>query len=437
MTQMMRRLGCLWMAVFLLSGCVKKPAAEAQITKNHDTTTDLLRTSEHEPITWDLIEMTEHNAELKHLLETAIQQAHEINPDPDSNPVDSLESYYAFMDRAAKALPWQVSPSGTYSKLYDQIDQGMGCFYFISDQPLEELSDKGYYNNSLVYHEPYRSWLIRFISEYGQFLRTDESWNDTYYQTAKKNEDFNLTGDLYESPSNWKSFNDFFARKLSDLSKRPIAQPDDNSVVVSPADSKPQGLWKIDGNSHVIMNEGEEGTGVAIKTGTLTDVSVLLGDSAYKDAFANGALTHTFLDIQDYHRYHVPVSGTVKELLLIPGDDAPGGKIVWDAREGRYKEEASDIYGWQSIETRGVVILETETGALVAIVPVGMCTVSSINFEETIQPGAVVRKGDPLGYFLFGGSDIVMIFSETAAFEMTTEPQKHIEMGTAYGTIAR
>lgn len=433
MSKTIRRLGCLWMAAVLLCGCAKKPSAE---TKTHDSTTDLIRTSEHESITWDLIEMVNHNAELKQLLETAIQQAHEINPDLDTNPVDSLESYYEFMDHAAKAMPWQVSPSKKYSSIYDQVDQGMGCFYFISDQPLEALADKGYYNNSLMYHEPYRSWMIRFISQYGQFLSTEESWNDSYYQTVKQNEQFKLTGDLFESPSNWKTFNDFFARKLSDPSKRPIAQPDDSTIVVSPADSQPQGFWKIDADSHVIMNEDETGTGVAIKTGTLTDVSVLLGDSAYKDAFANGTLTHTFLDVDDYHRYHVPVSGTIKEVLLIPGDDAPGGKIVWDAGEGRYKENDSDIFGWQSIETRGVVIMETEAGALVAIVPVGMCTVSSVNFEESIQPGAVVQKGDPLGYFLFGGSDIVMVFSEAASFEMTTEPQKHIDMGTAYGKIA-
>ena len=29
--------------------------------------------------------------------------------------------------------------------------------HFISDQPLEALADRGYYNNSLMYHEPYRS----------------------------------------------------------------------------------------------------------------------------------------------------------------------------------------------------------------------------------------------------------------------------------------
>ena len=129
----------------------------------------------------------------------------------------------------------------------------------------------------------------------------------------------------------------------------------------------------------------------------MTDVSVLLADSRYARSFANGTLTHTFLDINDYHRYHFPVSGTVKEVLLVPQYDAPGGVITWDAEAGRYKEYYSEIFGWQSIETRGIVIIETESGGLVAVIPVGMCQVSSVNFEEQVKEGAQVRKGDPLG----------------------------------------
>lgn len=67
MSKTIRRLGCLWMAAVLLCGCAKKPSAE---TKTHDSTTDLIRTSERESITWDLIEMVNHNAELKQLLES-------------------------------------------------------------------------------------------------------------------------------------------------------------------------------------------------------------------------------------------------------------------------------------------------------------------------------------------------------------------------------
>ena len=305
------------------------------------------------------------------------------------------------------------------------------------DQSLEELEGLGYYHNSLMYHEPFRSWLINFTSEYGEYLNTEESWNDEFYQNALANPDFNLDGDLYEDPSNWKSFNDFFARRLSDPSKQPIAEPDDEKVVVSPADSVPQGIWQIDENSRVANDGPDTGiNGIAIKTGTLTDVSVLLGQSEYADAFANGRLTHTFLDVNDYHRYHFPVSGTVLEAFVIPADDAPGGVITWDTEAGRYKEFFSEQFGWQSIETRGVIVMELEAGGLAALVPVGMCEVSSVNFEETVKPGAAVKKGDPMGYFLFGGSDVIMIFSEDAGFEMTAQQDRHMDMGSAYGLLA-
>ena len=139
-------------------------------------TTDLKRTGEHEPITWDLIRTVEHSPELKALLQESIRKAEAINPDRNTNPVYSLESYYAFIDRAAMALPWAITPSEEYSDLYDRIDQSMGCFYFVCDQPLEALADKGYYHNSLMYHEPFRSWLVRFTAEYGAFLNTEDSF---------------------------------------------------------------------------------------------------------------------------------------------------------------------------------------------------------------------------------------------------------------------
>ena len=147
-------------------------------------------------------------------------------------------------------------------------------------------------------------------------------------------------------------------------------------------------------------------------------------------------MTHTFLDINDYHRYHIPVSGTIKEVLMIPQDDAPGGVIAWDEENKCYIENYSGTFGWQSIETRGIVIIETDSGGYVAVIPVGMCQVSSVNFEKSIVPGAKVKKGDPLGYFLFGGSDIVMIFSKDLHFEMTAEKDVHLLMGRRYGDIS-
>lgn len=391
----------------------------------------------HEPITAELILLVEHNPELETLLIKSIDEAKTVNPDKNSNPVQSLDEFYEFIDWAAKAMPWSILPNvgSEYPGLYDQIDQSLDYFYYITDQPLEELKDMGYYNNSLQYHEPYRSWMIKFTKEWGEYLSTPASWNDSYYQTAYNNPDFGLQNGWYEDPSNWHSFNDFFSRYLVSPSVRPIASPEDDAVVVAPADSVPQGVWQIDGDSRVV------GDGVKIKSLTFDSIPSLLGaGSNYSDAFAGGVLTHTFLNVQDYHRFHFPVGGTIREVRSIYQDDAVGGITYWDAEANRYMLNAED-YGWQAVETRGCVIIETADYGLVALLPVGMSQVSSVLFEDQIKPGTVVKKGDMLGYFLFGGSDYVMIFQNGAGFEMTAaqnsdgEGYAHRLMGESYGVM--
>ena len=123
---------CVLLLVCSLASCGQRsvpaqPAADS-VTAGA-VSTDLLRSDEHQDITWDLIQMTEHDPELKALLEKSIAQAYAMNADPDTNPVSDLESYYAFLDRCYLGLPWEIHPSGKYSSLYDQIDQGMGCLY--------------------------------------------------------------------------------------------------------------------------------------------------------------------------------------------------------------------------------------------------------------------------------------------------------------------
>lgn len=391
--------------------------------------------TKHAPITQQLITMVEHNSEIKSMLIDSIEKARKINPDKVTNPAQTLEEYYLFVDWAAQAMPWSILPDLPYSTLYDQIDQSLDYFYFINDQPLPELRDKGYYNNSLQYHEPYRTWLINFTKEWGMFLSTEESWNDEYYRKALEDERFGLHEGWYEDPSNWKSFNDFFSRYLKSPDQRPIASPNDPSIVSSPADSTPQGVWKIDKDSNIVHEKG-----IAIKSNVLKSIGVLIGEeSAYKNAFANGTLTHTFLDVNDYHRYHFPVGGTIKEVRIILSDDAAGGITTWDDKIKRYVLDANTP-GWQNIETRGCVIIETEKYGLVALLPIGMSQVSSVNFEDSVKVGNTVKKGDMLGYFLFGGSDFVILFQSTVDFTLTVPQEsngtyKHVFMGEAYGKL--
>lgn len=212
---------------------------------------------------------------------------------------------------------------------------------------------------------------------------------------------------------------------------------DDKSVVVSPADAVPQGVWSIDDNSNLVSENG-----VIIKSSVVYSIHDLLGaSSAYKDAFAGGCLTHTFLDVQDYHRYHFPIGGMVKEITIISQDDAVGGIISWSPEKGKYLLDPT-VTGWQFIETRGYVIIETENYGLVALMPVGMSQVSSVNFEENVKVNTSFNKGDNLGYFLFGGSDFIMLFQKEAGFALTApvasgnNGYEHLLMGEIYGTVS-
>jgi phosphatidylserine decarboxylase len=391
--------------------------------------------TKHEGTTEQLITMVEHNSELKKMLIDSIERAKRMNPDKVMNPAQTLEEYYTFIDWAAKAMPWSIVPNLPFSTLYDQIDQSLDYFYFINDQPLPALKNKGYYNNSLQYHEPYRTWLISFTKEWGLYLSKEGSWNDDYYKKALEDDRFGLQKGWYEDPAKWKTFNDFFARYLKSPDQRPIASPNDLSIVSSPADSKPQGVWKIDKNSNIVNKAG-----ITIKSNVFQSIPVLIGEeSAYKKSFANGTLTHTFLDVNDYHRYHFPIDGTIKEVRIIESDDAAGGITTWDARAKKYVLDANTP-GWQNIETRGCVIIETKEFGLVALLPIGMSQVSSVNFEDTVKVGKTVEKGDMLGYFLFGGSDFVMIFQHQVNFRLTVPEEskgayKHILMGEEYGKL--
>jgi phosphatidylserine decarboxylase len=169
---------------------------------------------------------------------------------------------------------------------------------------------------------------------------------------------------------------------------------------------------------------------------------VLIGEeSAYKNSFANGTLTHTFLDVNDYHRYHFPVGGIIKEVRLIKGDVAAGGITTWDAKLKRYVLN-SETPGWQNIETRGCVIIDTKEYGLVGLLPIGMSQVSSVHFEDTVKAGQTVQKGDMLGYFLFGGSDFVLLFQSRVDFTLTVPrgssgSYNHVLMGEEYGQLTK
>lgn len=396
-----------------------------------DNDNDSKPTTEYAATT-ELRGLVNSNPELKAMLEKAIAKGVKINPDKHTNPVQNLDEYYKFVDWTQHAMPWNVVTFTDNQDLFTRIDQSLNYFFFINDIPLEELDGKGLYNNSLQYYEPYRSWLKKMATSWGQYLGKEESWNDEYLKIVEKEDTFGLTKGWYEDPSNWKTFNQFFARKLKNPEQRPIASVGDASVVASPADASYQGVWSIDEDGYI-----EQHNGVQIKAKKYSSIAELMGpNSAYRDAFKGGTLTHSFLNVYDYHRYHFPMSGTVLECNLIDADYAVGGNITWDAQKKLYVLDC-DTPGWQSIETRGCVVIDTKEYGKVALLPIGMMPVTSINWSDNVRVGAKVTKGEELGYFLFGGSDFVIIFQKGVHFTPSVKDFAHLLMGEKLGKLTK
>lgn len=65
------------------------------------------------------------------------------------------------------------------------------------------------------------------------------------------------------------------------------------------------------------------------------------------------------------------MSGKVLEMNIIDGDYAVGGNITWDAARKEYVLDC-DTPGWQSIATRGCVVIDTPDYGKVALLPIGI-----------------------------------------------------------------
>ena len=84
------------------------------------------------------------------------------------------------------------------------------------------------------------------------------------------------------------------------------------------------------------------------------------------------------------------------------------------------------------LETRGVLILDTPDFGKVALVVVGVQQVSSVQWTHKLFKSKIsnlkfqipIRQGEELGCFLFGGSDVVLLFEPGRAPHITPQNVK-------------
>jgi phosphatidylserine decarboxylase precursor len=318
------------------------------------------QSARHVPVVDDLVQLLQARPDLRTALEGAIRTA-------DLKGLQDMDSFLIYLDSLVTFVPTEHELAPTALKLY----------YIVNQAPGDQLNrDKSF-----------SAWMKKLVEAWGQFLDTPASAAGIPSFVARPN--YNI-GDYFVGPGGWLTFNQFFAREVKP-GKRPIAEPRNDRVIVSPADSTFAGKWDIDGNSKVTVK------------GITWPLAQLLDGSPYQNAFEHGIFTHSFLHPDDYHRFHVPVAGEIREVRNIHG------RVYMDVvRRPDGTLDAVDGETYQLDQERGLIVIDSPEVGLVAVLPVGMCFASSVNLP--VEVGARLQKGDEFGFFLFGGSDIVMLF---------------------------
>ena len=223
----------------------------------------------------------------------------------------------------------------------------------------------------------------------------------------------------------YKSFNKFFTRKLKSK-VRPIAEG--ISSIISPADGT---IYQI---GHVSNNN------LPSAKGSFFTVKELFGRNLVNtEAFNEGAFITIYLAPMDYHRVHMPMTGTLEQMIYIPGR-------LFSVN----KSTADQIPRLFAINERVINIFQTDFGKM-AVILVGALFVGSI---ETSWMGVVNRKhnensyainysvddnyihitkGEEVGLFKMGSTVIVLFEKSHAKWNINLAVDNKIMMGQKLG----
>ncbi|ORZ31413.1 phosphatidylserine decarboxylase-domain-containing protein [Catenaria anguillulae PL171] len=191
------------------------------------------------------------------------------------------------------------------------------------------------------------------------------------------------TDEILEPLDSFPNFNEFFYRKLKP-DARPLASPHPE-VAVSAADCRLMAFPTI-ADAQELWIKGRNFT-----------IARLLDSATEAERFVGGSLVIFRLAPQDYHRFHIPVDGTLSETHAIAG--------AYYTVNPMAIRSTIDVY---LDNKRSVTYIDSPQFGRVAFVAIGAMMVGSI--VQTTTAGQQVKRGDEQGYFAFGGSTIVCLF---------------------------
>jgi len=224
------------------------------------------------------------------------------------------------------------------------------------------------------------------------------------------------------SASDYPNFNAFFTRALKPGAR---AWPAEANAIASPADGCISQIGAITGGE-MVQAKGKSFT-----------VAALLGEENRAAAFQDGLFVTIYLSPRDYHRLHMPVAGTLREMVHIPGRLFSVNAATANAVPGLFARNE-----------RVVAMFATEAGPM-ALVLIGAIFVSSI---ETVWHGVVtpptagairtwryednpptLAMAEEMGRFNMGSTIIVLFAKDAVQWPPERKAGQPIRLGDLLG----
>ncbi|OGV42089.1 MAG: phosphatidylserine decarboxylase [Lentisphaerae bacterium GWF2_57_35] len=258
---------------------------------------------------------------------------------------------------------------------------------------------------SLFLNEKVNRQLKKILSQWAVFLDSADSryvlsddpesgWFGRDAQAAMPT----FVQDFHCDPSRpyhgFASWDDFFTRTFRE-GRRPVASPEDDSVIANACESAP----------YRIATDVKFRDQFWIKAQPYSLQHMMAGDPL-AELFAGGTIYQAFLSALSYHRWHSPVSGKIVKTTLVDGSYYAEALSEGYDPAGPNESQAYIT----EVATRALIFIEADNPkiGLMCVMFVGMAEVSAN--EVTVYEGQRVNKGDQLGMFHFGGSTHCLIF---------------------------
>ncbi len=226
----------------------------------------------------------------------------------------------------------------------------------------------------------------------------------------------NLEDAIHPEPAHYKTFNEFFTRQL-----KPELRPLATTQLVSPVDG-------------TISQFGTIKNGLLIQAkGVNYSLNSLLGDNNEQTKqFEGGEFITIYLSPKDYHRIHMPCTGTLQEQVHVPGRLFSVAKHTVNTIKGIFSRNERVVasfntnYGPMAMILVGainVAAIETVWSGLV-IPPKGK-KISKKSFEDQ---EIIIKKGDEMGRFNMG-STVILVFTKDAPKLTELHADQSLKMG--------